>query len=206
MLPALKRKISARKKKKKKESVWRDSRTFSCLLVASVLLLLLALLGHAEASGTELVHAFGDGTGNYEGKDVIQHSIDQGFLISGTWLLKTDSAGVEQWASTPSGGCIIEHSIDQGFAIFTLSSTQFMLLVKMNSVGVVQWAKIYGSSTNEFADSVIEHSLDTGFVLAGSKSYIGAGHYEMKLVKTNSVGVHFGQSLMEQTCLTLQEM
>jgi hypothetical protein len=76
MLPAL----------KKKESVeWRNPRTLSCLVVAIasvLLLLLLAPLGQVEASGTELVHAYG-GTGNDSAYSVIEHSIDNGLVLAG---------------------------------------------------------------------------------------------------------------------------
>jgi hypothetical protein len=64
MLPALKRKIIARKRKK--ESMWRYPLTFSYLVAAAsvTLLLLLAPLGLVEASSDELVHAYtGDGWG-----------------------------------------------------------------------------------------------------------------------------------------------
>jgi hypothetical protein len=63
----------------------------------------------------------------------IEHSTDNGIVIAGAtetasvdnfMLMKTDSAGVEQWTKTYGGGsnddrafCVIEHSIDNGFVL-----------------------------------------------------------------------------------------
>jgi hypothetical protein len=141
MLSVLKRKISARKKKK--ESVWRDPRTSSSLVVAFasvLLLLLLAPLGQVEASGTELVHLFG-GAQFDKAKCVIEHSIDTGLVIAGQTL--------SFWAERPSG-----YNDD-------------MFLVKTDSVGVALWAKTYGGTSTDVAQCVIEHSIDNGFVVAG---------------------------------------
>jgi hypothetical protein len=117
MLSVLKRKISARKKKK--ESVWRDPRTSSSLVVAFasvLLLLLLAPLGQVEASGTELVHLFG-GAQFDKAKCVIEHSIDTGLVIAGQTL--------SFWAERPSG-----YNDD-------------MFLVKTDSVGEDLWRNQY---------------------------------------------------------------
>jgi hypothetical protein len=85
-LSELQRKISARKKKKKKEGVWRDLCIFFGVVVAAAAFVLFLLpfapLGRVEASSTELVHAYG-GTGSDIARCVIEHSIDQGLVIAG---------------------------------------------------------------------------------------------------------------------------
>jgi hypothetical protein len=212
----LKRRISAARKKKKESVVWKYPRTFSCLValtIASVLLLLLlAPLGQVEAA-TELVHAYATSTGaavlEY-GNSVIQHSIDQGFVLAGTaklagangfdfMLVKTDLVGVELWTKTFGGtgtdraDSMIEHSIDTGFVLagktasFGVTGDDFML-VKTDAGGIEQWTKTYGGSGNDLAYSVIEHSIDTGFVIAGQTTSYGSDA-EFMLVKTDSTGV-----------------
>jgi hypothetical protein len=159
------------------------------------------------------MHAYG-GSNYDEASSVIEHSIDQGFVLVGhtqsystgsdIMLVKTDSVGVVMWTKTYGGSgsdyaySVIEHSIDQGLLLAgkTTSlgdSSGDMMLVKTDSVGVELWTKIYdgvpGSPSSDTSRSVIEHSIDQGLLLAGSTKSFGAGNEDMMLVKTNSVGV-----------------
>jgi hypothetical protein len=140
---------------------------------------------------------------------VIEHSIDNGLVIAGRttsfgagsfsmMLVKTDSVGIEVWTKTYGGpgsdtaNSVIEHSIDTGFVLAGKTSSfsaGSQVLVKTNSVGVVQWTKTYGGSGTDEAYCVIEHSLDQGLLLAGRTTSYGAGNVDMMLVKTNSVGI-----------------
>jgi hypothetical protein len=63
------------------------------------------------------------------------------------------------------------------------------MLIKTDSVGVEQWTKTYGGSANDGPHSVIEHSTDYGFMLAGWTQSSGVGLSDLMLVKTNSMGV-----------------
>jgi hypothetical protein len=157
MLSELQRKISARKEKKKKEEgVWRDLCIFFCGVAAAAIVLLLLLfapLGRVEASGTELVHAYG-GTGSEIARCVIEHSIDQGLVIAGNWQ--------------PAGS-------------FGAGSYD-IILVKTDSVGTELWSKTYGGSGDDIAYCVIEHSIDQGLVLAGETTSNGAGSNDFMLV------------------------
>jgi hypothetical protein len=56
------------------------------------------------------------------------------------------------------------------------------MLVKTDSVGVELWTKTYGGSSNDYGLFVIEHSIDTGFVLAGQTDSFGAGNEDSMLV------------------------
>jgi hypothetical protein len=115
-------------------------------------------------------------------------------------LVKTDSVGVELWTKTYGGSgadsatSVIEHSIDTGLVVagqtdgIWAGSTD-MMLVKTNSVGLILWTKTYGGSADEEALSLIEHTIDTGLVLAGKSTSFGAGNWDLMLMKTNSVGV-----------------
>jgi hypothetical protein len=139
MLSERRRKIRARKKKKK-EGVWRDPRAFFCHGVAAAAFVLLLL-----------------------------------FLAP---LVQVEASSTELVHAYGSAGddnarCVIEHSIDQGLVIagktnsVGAGSWDFML-VKTNPVGVELWTKTYGGSGQDRADSVMEHSIDQGFLLAGT--------------------------------------
>jgi hypothetical protein len=100
--------------------------------------------------------------------------------------VKTNSLGVELWTKTyGSTGdeyafTVIEHSIDFGFAMtgyttsFGAGSLDF-ILVKTDSVGVEMWTKTYGGTSFDIARSMIEHSIDNGFVIAGRTASYGVG-------------------------------
>jgi hypothetical protein len=141
---------------------------------------------------------------------MIEHSIDNGLVIAGNtgsfgvgnWdimLFKTDSVGVEQWTKTYGGSgydyafSVIEHSNDTGLVIAgfspELTRDNDFILMKTDSEGVLQWARTYGGTGNDYADTVIEHSIDTGLVMFGTSRSYGAGASDFMLVKTDSSGV-----------------
>ena len=159
----------------------------------------------------------GESTGTFFGvTSVIEHSIDNGLVVAGFYippspdqdlnpspgsiaLTKTDSLGIRLWSKTYGGTLndfaqsVIEHSIDNGLVVavqtrsFGAGDFDFML-VKTNSVGAEQWTKTYGGTNDDYASSVIEHSIDKGLVVAGRTRSFGAGDFDFMLVKTNSVG------------------
>jgi hypothetical protein len=167
------------------------------------------MLVKTDAVGTELwAKRYGYSSGeNLE--SVIEHSIDNGFLMVGSitgvgagaedvLLVKTDSLGVEQWTKTYGGlqgefpQCVLEHSIDNGIVIAGYTASvgaggNDWLVVKTNSIGVAQWTKTYGGALSDHLNSVIEHSIDNGLVLAGQSNSYGGGN--IVLMKTDTVGV-----------------
>jgi microcompartment protein CcmK/EutM len=154
--------------------------------------------------------AFG-GNNQDNANSVVEHSIDQGLVAAGTtlsygagpWdmiLIKTDSVGVELWTKTfgginlEDGNSVIEHSLDTGFVLAGWTDSvgagnRDYMLVKTDSVGVEQWTKTYGGANDEEAFSVVEHSIDQGFVIAGWTDSVGAGNEDYMLLKTDSAGV-----------------
>jgi hypothetical protein len=159
MLSERRREVRA-SKKKKEEGAWRGPRTLFCLVAAATASML--------------------------------------FLLFFAPLVQVEASAIEfvhaydGGSNTDQANCVIEHSIDNGFALAGLSDstgTQDMMLVKTDSVGVVLWSKTYGGSGNEWAASLIEHSIDQGLVLAGKTTSFGAGGGDMMLVKTDSMGV-----------------
>jgi hypothetical protein len=155
-------------------------------------------------------NTYGKGVGSEERYALIEHSIDNGFVIGGQifvsstynmMLIETDSAGVEQWTKGYGGAGImewvndvIECSVDNGFLMAGISNgfgagSQEAIIVRTDSSGVQMWTKTYGGTTEEHFSAVIEHSIDFGFAFAGTTNSFGAGLYDALLVKTDASGV-----------------
>jgi hypothetical protein len=130
---------------------------------------------------------------------LIEHSLDNGFVIAGKTLsvgagdhdmllVKTDAMGVLLWSKTYGKADsemaydLIEYTVDQGFVIagtmFYQEYTQDILVVRTNSVGTKLWARTFGLlvGLRDFASHVIQ-SNDNGIVLAGgTESYGNTKH------------------------------
>jgi hypothetical protein len=81
---------------------------------------------------------------------------------------------------------------DSGFALFGSTGgwgaiNGDMVLIKTDSLGNQQWAKIYGTNNTEQGISM-KISRDSGFVLAGNTNNNQNGDYDIYLVKTDSLG------------------
>jgi hypothetical protein len=162
--------------------------------------------------GIELWTKTYGGTGTDYASFVMEHSPDQGFALAGHTtsfgaggddiiFVKTNIMGVVLWTKTYGGAgtdrasCVIEHSSDDGFILAGHTTSvgagaEDMVLVKTNSVGVKMWTKTYGGSGHDYANSMIEYSIDQGLVFAGHKANFGNhGDYDFIVVKTNSVGL-----------------
>jgi len=113
------------------------------------------------------------------------------------YLVKTDSAGNQNWTQTYGGsGDDFAYSVvqatDGGYALagYTDSSGagyNDFYLVKTNSAGNLQWSKTYGGAGDDEARSLIKTS-DGGYALAGWTDSFGGGGYKFYLVKTDSSG------------------
>ncbi len=62
-----------------------------------------------------------------------------------------------------------------------------MILVKVNSDGVLEWQRAFGGASDDFGESVLQAS-DGGYVIGGYTYSFGAGGYDMFIVKTDSQG------------------
>ncbi len=152
-------------------------------------------------------------TKNYGGQtsdqanDVIQ-TADGGYLLAGStdsfgagvldgYLIKTDSQGVLQWSNTYGGNQDdVFHAViptaDGGFlavgsSIKPGTQDRDAFLVKVDNLGNEQWSQRYGGSGGENAYAVMQ-TADHGFIFAGSTTSVGAGNFDVYLVKTDSVG------------------
>jgi hypothetical protein len=118
--------------------------------------------GYIIAGGTS---SFGDVEGNY-------------------YLIKTDSAGDTLWTKTYGGigtqtAYAVEQTDDDGYICCGYSSTIGMWLIKIDSLGGIQWANAY---TGEQGTDVHQTS-DRGFIMVGHTS---TSH--TRLIKTDSLG------------------
>ena len=143
-------------------------------------------------------------------RDIIS-TADGGFLLLGTtdgfensgniskdiYLVKVDSAGVEQWSKTYGGddGEIASKIISttDGFLILASSNSwvvdsqdQDIYLVKIKSDGELEWAKTLGGELREGAADVAE-LLGGGYAVVGYSQVAGKGR-EMYLATIDATG------------------
>jgi hypothetical protein len=137
----------------------------------------------------------------------VRQTQDGGFIVAGytssfgagqfdVYLLKTDSAGALLWAKTYGGaqsdfGYSVKETNDGGYIIagytqsFGVGSDVY--LIRTDSLGELQWSKIYGGAGGDFGWSV-EQTVDGGYVVAGYTSSFGAGSNDVYLIKTDEFG------------------
>jgi hypothetical protein len=142
----------------------------------------------------------GDVTGNHGSTDY--------------WILKLDGLGVIQWqksygGTNPDVAAGIQQTADGGYIVAGMTGsnngdvTGYHLnndywVVKLNSIGVIQWEKAFGGTSSDGASSVRQTS-DGGYIIAGQSvsnngdvtgNHGGTGvRGDFWVVKTNSVGV-----------------
>jgi hypothetical protein len=147
------------------------------------------------------------GDGNAYGQS-IQQTSDGGYIIIGsiystvnnnynTWLIKTNSTGVEEWNQTYGGmesesGASVQLTSDDGFILagYTYSfgnGGHDYWLVKTNSAGDEEWNQTYGGTSDEVGMSV-QQTSDGGYIIAGITLSFSHGRNDYWLVKTNSAG------------------
>ncbi|MBK6642762.1 MAG: T9SS type A sorting domain-containing protein [Bacteroidetes bacterium] len=159
------------------------------------------------------LNSFGDtiwtktfGTPGNEGFYFIQQTNDLGFIATGftssigntdVLLVKTDSVGNVQWSKTYGGSVDMEQSycvqqtFDNGYIIEGVTQSfgvgqDDVYLIKVDSVGNLQWSKTYGGTNYDLRNSV-RQTYDGGYILAGQTLSFGAGG-DLFLIKTDSVG------------------
>jgi hypothetical protein len=141
-----------------------------------------------------------------EGNDValaVQQLNDDGYIVGGftqssawaSYIIRTDASGNAIWSNIYPGAwqseCYDIQSTPDGGFIYTGTESSFttdtdVLLVKLNSNGILQWKKIYGTVDADQGESVSQLQ-DGGYVIAGMSAGGGAG-YDMYFVRTNSNG------------------
>ena len=100
------------------------------------------------------------------------------------WVLKLDSMGILQWQQTYGGTQIdfandIKQTVDGGYIVVGQTNSDDndvngnpgtniydYWVIKLNSIGELQWQNCLGGSSNDFGNS-IQQTLDDGFIIAG---------------------------------------
>lgn len=150
------------------------------------------------------------GSSDDEGYCVLQTS-DGGYIIAGAtssygagsrdvWVIKTNSIGYDLWKKTyggmsSDGAWSISKTNDGGYILtgWTLSYGPAptyngnVYLVKIDSVGNLQWQNWFGGSGVDRGMSV-QQTSDGGYIIGGYTDSFGAGLYDAYLIKANSSG------------------
>ena len=126
-----------------------------------------------------------------------------GYNNSDFWLVKVDSLGNLEWTQTYDyqnfESCMsLISTTDGGFALLgftsSLDSTRpfgygdsDVWLVKVDSLGNVEWNQTYGASGGDSVSEIIQTS-DGGYALGCSTTSFGAKNMDFWLIKVDSLG------------------
>ncbi|MBN2380096.1 T9SS type A sorting domain-containing protein [candidate division WOR-3 bacterium] len=148
-----------------------------------------------------------------KGSDVgysVQETTDGGYIVAARttsfgegegdiYLVKTDANGDVQWTKTyggedEEGVGLVYQTADGGFILtgYTYSyATGFVgdvYLVKTDSSGDTLWTKTYGGPIGEDWGVSVIQTPDGGYIIAGITWALGAGYWDVYLIKTDSAG------------------
>lgn len=151
-------------------------------------------------------NAYG-GTDN-EGSYMLKQTNDKGFFLCGytsssmsnggndIYIVKTDSIGNVDWENNYGGisdesGYSIDITSDGGYIIGGRTNSyglggDDLYMVKIDSQGNFKWQQTYGTSGDDYGETIIQ-TLDSGFVFVGGIDN-GSGGYNSYIVKTDSLG------------------
>ena len=127
-------------------------------------------------------HTYG-GVGEDFGSSV-RETENGGFIIVGSYLVKTHSQGSEDWINEEVSGSAVQITVDGGYIISgTLSED--ISLIKTDLNGNIVWSKTYDGKNFDEGKSV-EQTSDNGFIITGCKDC--DGYSDVILIKTDSAG------------------
>ena len=143
-----------------------------------------------------------------DGISVIQETSDGGYVATGftdffstgysdIWILKLDSEGEMEWQRTYGGsnsdyGHFIQQTSDEGYIVsgctFSFGNgSRDGWIVKLTSIGDIEWQHTYGGSGYDCAHS-IQQTSNRGYIAAGFTESFGAGSKDIWILKLDSSG------------------
>jgi len=149
-------------------------------------------LGGDEADGAFAVCR--DAQGNYA---CVGYTASEGSGKTDVFVAKIDQAGNTIWTksfgtsqrdcgndicATQDGGFIIT-----GFTVSTQSISKDLLLLKISGDGIEEWRTTFGGTADDEGKSIIETG-DGGFIVSGCTASLGAGEFDVYIIKTDSLG------------------
>ena len=124
------------------------------------------------------------GTSLTEEAKSIRQTIDGGYIIGGTNLVKIDKFGVEEW-SKPYPSVFVNLTSDSGYILINSSSPD-IFFTKVDINGDTLWQTNYREGIWVNEGNYIEETSDGGYIVTGRfQSVTGSG---MLLLKLNSSG------------------
>jgi len=142
-----------------------------------------------------------------EASSIIQTN-DGGYAVAGetssfgaghsdVFIVKLGSSGVLEWARTVGGGgddlgFSIIQTLDGKYAVAGWTSSfmggGYILLIKLNSSGMLEWAKAIGSG-NENVESFAIQTSDGGYLLGStSAAFDSSSHFPFHIAKIDGSG------------------
>jgi len=133
---------------------------------------------------------------------------DSGYAISGVtnscgagnydgWLLRTDARGDTEWTRTYGGSGLdaansLDVTSDGGFILTGLFDRDGVLggdpwVVRTDSLGDTIWTKTLPAPGHD-AGYCVEETGDSGYIVVGSTSSLGAGNYDLWLLRFDARG------------------
>jgi uncharacterized delta-60 repeat protein len=154
----------------------------------------------------EWQHIYG-GTGDDKAYS-IQETSEGGYIVAGStqylgaqdhdfWVLKLTSAGSFEWQRIYGGygddvAYYIQETSDEGYIVggdtdsFGINESELWVL-KLTSIGDIEWERIYGGSDNDYLNCIQETS-DGGYVVTGNTYSFGAGDSDILALKLSFAG------------------
>ncbi|PCH97829.1 MAG: hypothetical protein COB85_02440 [Bacteroidetes bacterium] len=138
----------------------------------------------------------------------MQQTSDGGYILAGEtgsfgaggtdiYLVKTDMNGDTMWTKAYGGtgndfAWYVSETSDSGYIVSGYTGSfgaggDDAYLLRLNSMGDTLWTRTYGSTGDEYGNSVRE-TMDSGFVITGEAYAFGAGNGDTYLIRTDAMG------------------
>ncbi len=164
-----------------------------------------------DANGNIAWTKYYGGSGLDQPSDV-EITSDNGYIVSGitysfglntgdSYIFRTDDDGFVYWSRTFGGANLdrlfsVKQTFDgkyisAGVTASFGSGLEDVFLIKLYGDGVFEWAKTFGSTSDDAGASITARS-DTGFVLAGYTQSYGAGSNDIYAIALRENGISCG--------------